>query len=90
VGKLSPYRRTRAIAEGSNAAARLRRKVRRDGWALCASCGFSLLPSAVDIDHRIPLYKGGTDTDDNVQILCRAVCHKVKTRDDMQVATPPF
>jgi 5-methylcytosine-specific restriction protein A len=87
---ISPYRRHRAIAEGENAAERLRKAVRAEGWATCAGCGALLLPSAVDIDHIRPLYKGGRDVADNVQILCRAVCHKAKTRRDMGYQTPPF
>jgi 5-methylcytosine-specific restriction protein A len=87
---ISPYRRPRAIAEGDNAAAELRTKIRAAHWATCAGCGAQMLPSAVDIDHIRPLYKGGRDVADNVQILCRAVCHKAKTRRDMGYQTPPF
>lgn len=32
-------------------------------------------------DHILPLSKGGTDTDDNIQVLCK-VCHDKKTRQD--------
>ncbi|MEJ7746069.1 MAG: HNH endonuclease signature motif containing protein [Luteimonas sp.] len=32
-----------------------------------------------DVDHRIPLAKGGTDTDDNLQWLCRVPCHADKS-----------
>ncbi|MFF6787936.1 HNH endonuclease [Streptomyces filamentosus] len=32
----------------------------------------------VDVDHVRPLSMGGTDTDGNVQVLCRD-CHQLKT-----------
>nr|WP_267883707.1 HNH endonuclease signature motif containing protein [Streptomyces bikiniensis] len=34
---------------------------------------------AVDVDHVRPLSMGGTDTDGNVQVLCRRR-HRLKTR----------
>lgn len=33
------------------------------------------------VDHRIPLWAGGSDEDDNCQILCQP-CHKEKTSDE--------
>lgn len=89
----SRRRRQLVIAAGTDAAARLRKAlredIRHDKWAKCATCWDSFLPSAVDVDHIIPIYKGGTDTDDNVQVLCRT-CHKIKTRADMGYKTAPF
>ncbi|WP_102923928.1 HNH endonuclease [Streptomyces noursei] len=41
-----------------------------------AGCRFPA--SAVDVDHVRPLSLGGTDTDGNVQVLCRG-CHALKT-----------
>jgi len=86
---ISPYRRKRVLAEGLNAAANLRKAIRRAGSAHCARCGLDYLPSAVDIDHITPLSQGGTDVPANVQILCRP-CHKSKTRLDLGYSTPPF
>ena len=87
---ISPYRRRRVIADGQDAAASLRKQIRAAGEATCAACGLRMLPSAVDIDHVIPLCAGGSDTPDNVQVLCREVCHKAKTRRDMGYAKAPF
>ena len=42
----------------------------------CAAYGFSR--AAEEIDHIVPLARGGTDTDDNVQSLCKS-CHKART-----------
>lgn len=37
---------------------------------------------ATQLDHIIPLFKGGDDNDDNRQGLCDA-CHTDKTREDL-------
>ncbi len=60
-------------------AMRRRRLQRRP---LCAHCSTSARPvAAEEVDHIVPLHAGGTDTDDNVQCLCRA-CHAAKTARD--------
>jgi 5-methylcytosine-specific restriction protein A len=42
----------------------------------CQNCGRVAL--ALDVDHRIPLWQGGPDTDGNLQCLCHD-CHAIKT-----------
>ena len=57
-----------------------RRKIaQRQNWK-CAStsCNLEGELEAYDLDHIIPLWKGGEDTDDNLQALCPA-CHRRKT-----------
>jgi 5-methylcytosine-specific restriction endonuclease McrA len=51
----------------------------RQNWK-CASdaCKLAGKLEAYDLDHIIPLWKGGKDTDDNLQALCPA-CHRIKT-----------
>lgn len=57
----------------------------RDNWT-CQSCGDptpdwlrgTIDDSAPEMDHIIPLARGGTHTDDNVQCLCR-VCNLMKS-----------
>lgn len=58
------------------------RIMRRDG-GLCQSClERGLVRVAHEIDHTVPLFKGGSDTDDNKRALC-SFCHKTKTREDL-------
>lgn len=57
-----------------------RRKIaQRQNWN-CASPSCDLVGEleAYDLDHIIPLWKGGEDTDENLQALCPA-CHRRKT-----------
>ena len=81
------------MADGNDAAARLRKQI-RGTIVECAVCKGQFLASLVDIDHRVPLFKGGKDEDENLQILCRTQpgvhvgCHQVKTKIDMGYA--PF
>ncbi len=46
----------------------------------CAICG-SLLDASYEIDHILPLYKGGTNAIENLQALCPN-CHRRKTIQD--------
>ncbi|WP_443052939.1 HNH endonuclease [Streptomyces sp. NBC_00184] len=77
----SHAKRRAAIARGNNAAAKLRRAVRKAVGGECRICLRWCLPSQVDIDHVLPLAKGGEDVEGNVQILCKT-CHKTKTAMD--------
>lgn len=45
--------------------------------ARCAGCGASLRARGHHLDHAVPLAKGGSNSDDNVQLLCpRCNCGK--------------
>ena len=46
----------------------------------CAMCN-NLLNYSYEIDHIIPLYKGGINDNYNLQALCRN-CHGIKTLND--------
>ena len=52
----------------------------------CAVCGrITAYPHGFELDHKVPLFKGGEDTEDNCQVLCKGVnsCHEKKTADDL-------
>lgn len=59
---------------------------RRDRWLydhpLCVRCyAAGLLRPTAEVDHIVPLSKGGADDELNLQSLCTE-CHAEKTRED--------
>jgi 5-methylcytosine-specific restriction endonuclease McrA len=62
----------------------------------CAKCGRVVpFPSGFELDHKVPLHKGGLDTEENCQVLCVHVeiidgqriktgCHVEKSAADQQ------
>lgn len=66
---------------------------RRRRWfmekPLCVHCqskgGVSL---ATELDHILPLFKGGVDDETNLQGLCKP-CHDAKTAQDMGYSYTP-
>lgn len=56
---------------------------RDNGLCQCDDCKASPFPLAADIvDHRIPLWEGGPDTDDNRQAMASVPCHQKKTAEE--------
>jgi 5-methylcytosine-specific restriction protein A len=55
-------------------------------WAkgpLCKTCNrLTRYPDGFELDHKLPIHKGGDNTDGNLQILCPE-CHLKKSADDM-------
>lgn len=62
-------------------------------WAAspyCAMCGRVVqYPHGFELDHKVPLSQGGSDTADNCQILCvehngpqKTGCHVIKTKSE--------
>lgn len=48
----------------------------------CAHCGkLCDFPSGFELDHKLPLFLGGEDTEENTQVLCSGPdgCHASKT-----------
>ncbi len=52
---------------------------------VCMICGRK---ASTQVDHKIPLCKGGTDTRDNLQGVCDE-CHNEKTAEDLGIKPPP-
>lgn len=53
------------------------RIAKRDGYR-CKQCECLWDSQADQVDHVTPLEQGGSNDDDNLQLLCDA-CHKLKT-----------
>jgi len=49
----------------------------RQHWK-CAACG-RLLDASYEIDHIVPLHRGGTNDISNLQAICRSPCHVLKS-----------
>ena len=60
---------------------KLRHEVfKRDGYR-CRECGASKDDTSLEIDHIVPVAKGGTNDIDNLQTLCRE-CNSMKHIDE--------
>ena len=67
---------------------RIRTRLMQD-QPLCRICeqnGF--VTPGVEMDHIVPLFKGGGNDDGNLQMLC-VECHRKKSADDLGVAYRP-
>lgn len=50
---------------------------------LCVMCdSLGIVTQGAELDHILPLYKGGDNNDSNLQMLC-IECHKKKTAEDL-------
>lgn len=71
---------TRGPATASRKWRDLRKRIlARDNYT-CQHCGGELCGNLdLEVDHRIPDHRGGTDHPDNLQTLGRSPCHDTKT-----------
>lgn len=60
----------RRSVPGDGAAARLRGQLNRAGAGTCGQCGHRFPAHQLEVDHRLALADGGTDTTPNVWLLC--------------------
>lgn len=58
-----------------------RQRVAVDQQFKCQGCGCVWLPWRDQVDHRVPLEQGGSNDDDNLDLLCDD-CHAKKTADE--------
>ncbi|MFT0167496.1 HNH endonuclease [Paraburkholderia mimosarum] len=58
-----------------------RKRVALDQQFTCRRCGLVWLPWRDQVDHRVPLEQGGSNDDDNLDLLCDD-CHKLKTAEE--------
>lgn len=74
-------RNAKRQARSTGAARRLRETLRQVEWYQCAACLCRHHWSELEVDHVVPLMRGGTDQPGNLQVLCR-MCHRVKTSEE--------
>ena len=81
-----PARKTAALLTTHRIRGRQLQEIRERHFRLnplCVMCACQgRTAAATELDHRLALGLGGTDTDDNRQGLC-SDCHAEKTRADM-------
>jgi len=61
-----------------------RRRVRQQLPQVCVACGST---ANLTIDHRIPRVYGGSNTLDNLQMLCLP-CHRQKAKTEVRYRNP--
>jgi 5-methylcytosine-specific restriction protein A len=67
---------------------RLRGRIMQ-GQPLCKMCDEKgLVTPGAEMDHIVPLFMGGSNDDDNLQMLC-VECHRKKSADDLCVRFRP-
>ena len=63
---------------GDGAGRRLRAVVNKAGAWPCALCVRLVPAQFTEVDHVLPIFRGGRDEEGNLQVLCRD-CHRDKT-----------
>ncbi|MET8220632.1 HNH endonuclease [Streptomyces hirsutus] len=73
--------RRERLANGDNAQARVRAALRKAGEGTCVHCCSVFPAAALEVDHVVPLFRGGLDVMSNIQLLCKPH-HQAKTNND--------
>lgn len=74
---------TREVRQTGRALQRRRQTAWLAAEARCATCGRVTPMTDYELDHIVPLFKGGADEASNLQVLCKA-CHASKTQIDLR------
>ena len=66
----------------------VRREVLHAARYQCACCSRVLPVSLLEVDHVVPIHRGGDQWDrGNLQVLCKSPCHRDKTRAERRQGT---
>lgn len=68
-------------------ASKIKMHLINDWGMFCNRCKHSFPFHRLTIDHIVPISQGGTNDDDNLQLLC-APCHTDKTKEENRTAAP--
>ena len=84
VAKIKP--RTDQLRRGTarlygNTWQRIRQQVLLEGEYTCAKCG-RVSMFEMEVDHIKPLWMGGSNNLNNLQLLCKSPCHELKTAEE--------
>lgn len=84
VAKTKP--RTNQLRRGTarlygNTWQRIRQQVLLEGEYTCAKCG-RVSMFEMEVDHIKPLWMGGSNNLNNLQLLCKSPCHELKTAEE--------
>lgn len=89
ITKTSAVSKAPAVISKRQLVGRIRDRKRHELWlesgGKCQSCERAVFGKGeIHLDHIVPLSQGGTDDDDNLQILC-VPCHEEKTKAELTV-----
>ena len=87
--KTSAVSKAPAVANKRQLVGRIRDRKRHELWlgsgGKCQTCERAVFGKGeIHLDHIVPLSQGGTDDDNNLQILCVS-CHEDKTKEELTV-----
>jgi 5-methylcytosine-specific restriction protein A len=84
LGNRLPTFTTQHLRKRGRAGVNDRNRIRQRDRGLCQAClDKNLISIGVEVDHTIPLHKGGADTDENKRLLCLD-CHEAKSKAELQ------
>jgi ATP adenylyltransferase len=93
--RLQQYRQQRGLSiwgdlPATPAGRTLRYDVLAESGGRCALCGATAKDRQLDVDHIIPMSKGGKTEKSNLQVLCSACNRAKRNRDDRDFRSDPI